>query len=177
MIASLALAFLVQAAAGAVLPATPVQTLLGQKLDVSRDLAPHLAVLVVGFTKASRDQTQEWSRRVEAEVGRIPAAQLYQVAVIADVPRLLRGMVIDRIRASIPKAMHSHFLLVLDRGDAWKDIASFRDKDSAYVVVLSRGSVAWRGQGPPTEVGLQALVRTLQSLAAGDAGSNVASGE
>ena len=147
-------------------PSTPVETLAGRKLDVSRDIAPGFAVLIVGFTKASRARTAEWSRRLEPELLGASGAQAYQVAVLADVPRLVRGMVIGKIRGSVPEAMYPRFLLALEDAAAWKREADFADEDDAYLLVVRHGEVRWRGKGRLTEAGYQKLAEAVRSSAA-----------
>jgi hypothetical protein len=146
-------------------PQAPVETLTGRKLELSRDIGPRLAVLIIGFTKASRGQASEWAQRLEPELAATPGAQLYEVGVIADVPRLLRGFVVGRIRANVPKKMHDHFLLVLEHPEVWKQLADLDDKDSAYVVLMNRGAVAWRGRGKLTEAGCRSLLQALRDSA------------
>lgn len=160
------LAFLVYASAdgGSAFPETPVETLSGKRLDVSRDIAPNLAVLTIGFTKASRAQTSEWSRRLELELARTSGAQFYQVAVLTDVPGLMRGWVIRQIRSSVPKAMHAQFLLVLEREDVWKRLTDFGDPDAAYLILVSHGELVWRSKGRLTETSYQSLVQALGTL-------------
>jgi hypothetical protein len=139
-----------------------VETLTGARLELSRDIAPHLAVLIIGFTKASRTQATEWSRRLESEISRIGAgAQVFQVAVLADVPWLIRGFVIRQIRASVPRAMHPRSLLALEDADAWKRLADFGDADAAYLVLVGHGELLWRSHGPLTEARYRGLTDAL----------------
>ena len=159
------MAFLVWAAVSAsAVPEAPVETLTGKRLELSRDVASGPAVLIIGFTKTSRAQTSEWSRRLQPEISKTSAVQVYEVAVIADVPRLMRGFVIGQIRGSVPKAIHSHFLLVKEQADVWRRLAGPGDEDAAYLVLLSRGEVVWRGTGKLTEVGYQSLIQALKAL-------------
>ncbi len=144
-------------------PRAPVETLTGARLELSRDIAPNLAVLIIGFTKASRTQATEWSRRLEPELPRISKAQVFQVAVLADVPWLLRGFVIRQIRASVPKAMHPRSLLALEDADAWKRLAAFGDADAAYLVLLGHGELLWRSHGPLTEERYRGLTEALDA--------------
>jgi hypothetical protein len=150
-------------------PRAPVETLSGARLELSRDIAPHLAVLIIGFTKASRTQATEWSRRLEPELPRISKAQVFQVAVLGDVPWFLRGFVIRQIRASVPKAMHPRSLLALEDADAWRRLAEFGDADAAYLVLLGHGELLWRSHGPLTEERYRGLTEAL------DAGSKTSS--
>lgn len=159
-------AFLVCAAvSGSAVPQAPVETLSGRSLELSRDVASSLAVLIIGFTRASRAQTSEWSRRLEPELPTAFAAQIYEVAVVADVPRLIRGFVIGQIRASVPKAIHPHFLLVLEHADVWRRLVGAADENAACLVLVSRGEVVWRGTGKLTEATHQSLIEALRALA------------
>jgi hypothetical protein len=146
---------------GESVPQAHVETLTGARLELSHDIAPHLAVLIIGFTKASRTQATEWSKRLESEVSRISEAQIFQVAVLADVPRLIRGFVIHQIRASVPKSMHPRSLLALDDAEAWKRLADFGEEDAAYLVVLGHGDLLWRSHGPLTEARYRSLTEAL----------------
>ncbi len=143
------------------IPRAPVETLTGARLELSRDIAPHLAVLIIGFTKASRTQATEWSRRLESELSTISEAQVFQVAVLADVPWIIRGFVIRQIRASVPKAMHPRSLLALEDADAWKRLAEFGDADAAYLVLLGHGELLWRSHWPLTEARYRGLTEAL----------------
>jgi hypothetical protein len=144
-------------------PRAPVETLSGARLELSRDIAPHLAVLIIGFTKASRTQATEWSRRLEPELPRISKAQVFQVAVLGDVPWFLRGFVIRQIRASVPKAMHPRSLMALEDADAWRRLAEFGDADAAYLVLLGHGELLWRSHGPLTEERYRGLTEALEA--------------
>lgn len=146
---------------GASVPRAHVETLTGARLELFHDIAPHLAVLIIGFTKASRTQATEWSRRLEPEVPRISEAQIFQVAVLADVPWLIRGFVIRQIRASVPKAMHPRSLLALDDAEAWKRLADFGEEDAAYLVLIGHGDLLWRSHGPLTEARYRSLTEAL----------------
>ena len=165
-------AFLVCAVvSGSSVPQAPVETLSGKRLELSRDVASGLAVLIIGFTKASRAQTSEWSRRLQPELSKTFSAQVYEVAVVADVPRLIRGLVIRQIRASVPRAIHPHFLLVLEHANVWRRLADAVDENAAYLVLVSHGEVVWRGAGRLTEVSYQSLIQALKALSQDSASS------
>ena len=55
------------------------------------------ALLIIGFTHGSRAQTKVWSVRVR---DRFPA---WSIAVVEDVPSLLRGMVTHSLISGTPK--------------------------------------------------------------------------
>ena len=150
--------------ASAPVPRCPVETLTGARLELSRDIAPHLAVIIIGFTKASRTQATEWSKRLESEVSGVSDTQVFQVAVLADVPWFLRGFVIRQIRASVPKSLHPRSLLALSDADAWKRLADFTEEDAAYVVLVGHGELLWRSHGPLTEERYRGLTEALEAI-------------
>jgi len=157
------------------LPRCPVETLTGTRLELSRDIAPHLAVLIIGFTKASREQATEWSKRLESEVSGVSDAQVFQVAVLADVPWLIRGFVIRQIRASVPKALYPRSLLALSDADAWKRLADFAEADAAYVVLVGHGELLWRSHGPLTLERYRGLTEALKAAPKAPAPSSAVS--
>jgi hypothetical protein len=137
------------------LPALPVETLAGESLVVPKDTGA--AVLVVGFTKASREQTKEWADRLD---NRLPT---YRVLVIENIPRFFRGMVVNEIRKGVPNAIQPRFLIVSDGEKTWKEIAGYRDADDAYILLVNaKGELVWRTAGAFTEAALQQLLRSAQ---------------
>src|SRR6476659_2620592 len=69
------------------LPPLEGETLSGRKVSLPAATGGRPALLIIGFSKASQSQTKAWSQRAN---GRLPC---WSVAVLEDVPRLLRGMV------------------------------------------------------------------------------------
>src|SRR5215475_2875347 len=82
------------------------ETLSGKKVSLPRDMGGKPALLIIGFTHGSQEQTKAWSIRVH---GRFPT---WSIAVLEDVPRLIRGMVSHSIKSSLPKEQYDRFLLV-----------------------------------------------------------------
>jgi hypothetical protein len=57
-----------------------------------------VAILVFGFSKASKGPTSEWAKKISAEYANQPSFALYQLPVLEGVPRFIRGTVISGIR-------------------------------------------------------------------------------
>ncbi len=131
----------------------PAKTLTGT--DVA--LLPHSfagAHLVVGFSRASNEQTRAWGERLEAS-GEAP---VYRVVVLAGAPGFVRRMVARGIRGSFPEAKHEFFYLVDEKADAWRELVGFDNEDAAYVLRLDGdGRVCARHQGEVTDAALAKL--------------------
>src|SRR5215813_15121454 len=69
-----------------------------------------VAVLVFGFTKASKVPTSAWAQKINAEFGTHNGCEWYELPVLEDVPRLTRGMVISSIKKGVPESRRSHFV-------------------------------------------------------------------
>lgn len=136
----------------------PTQTLTGQRIAVSTDLPARPSLLIVGFTRSSRTQTSAWSKRVSENPLLTETVATYQVAMLEDVPTLLRGFVTRSIRSDVPDSMEARFLIVTEQTEAWKKLMSYSVPDAAYLALLdSAHKVIWRGQGEITEGSFQAL--------------------
>ena len=88
----------------------------------------------------------------------------YQVAILDDVPRFLRGLVLRAIRNGVPERLHKRFLIVFENGDVWKRLARFLEPDDAYVLVIGAGGkLLWRIQGRLTEEHFRTLLQMVRT--------------
>lgn len=147
-----------------VIPMLPVESLSSKQLSLPADLPDVPCVLIVGFSKTSSGPTTDWSRRLQTALPSDSVA-IYSVSVIEDVPRFVRGLVVSSIRRSVPASLHDRFLLVKQSATAWKELASYSEPDTAYVLLTNTAhEVVWRAAGTPTEDKVAALVRQLSTL-------------
>jgi hypothetical protein len=151
--------------AGERLPQLPVETLAGASLVVPAAWPPQPVLLVVGFSRDSRDACRAWSERLRG-IGAVTGLTVYQVAVIDEVPGLLRGMVARGIRRGVPQAQHERFLLVTEQGQAWRRLAGYVQADAPYLLLFdARHALRWRASGDLDEAGYRALRTALAQLA------------
>jgi hypothetical protein len=122
------------------LPSTEGETLSGKSVTLAKDLSGKPAVVVIGFSKASSAGSAAWAKRLKGDPGLANMA-VYQVAVLEEVPRLVRGMVKSSIRGSVPAADQSTFVMLFHDETQWKQLAHYRNPDDAYVVVLDARGV------------------------------------
>ena len=131
-----------------VLPRLEARTLAGGSIVLPEDAHGSFALLVFGFTRGSREWTSAWGRRSVQDCKPVNHCQDYAIAVLEDVPRLLRSIVVSGIRAGIPAERQGYFLTLFHDSDAWKKFVGYREPDDAYLVLLDAdGNVRWRWHG------------------------------
>ena len=129
------------------------ETLAGKKVELPGAFGGQV-VVVMGFTHGSQAQTKVWGQRLRGQGA-------WSVAVLQDVPRLVRGMVVHGIKSGTPKEEYDRFLLVYSGEKELKDAAGVETPDDAYVMVVDgTGAIRWRFHGPATD----AAVREVQGV-------------
>src|SRR5689334_4598639 len=91
------------ASAFAQIPQMDVRTLSDKTVRLPDAARDHVAVFVIGFTRGSQSPAAAWGKRLAQELANCDCL-LYQAAVLQDVPRLFRGMVVSGIRRGVPPA-------------------------------------------------------------------------
>lgn len=168
-LAAITLCLLFAAAAPAVAqwqaPPLAARTLADREFALPADLPHGPTLLIIGFTEDSRSQTSAWTRALATDADLQAAVAVFQVAVIEDVPALMRRFVVGSIRRGVPKRLHDRFLLVTRGTKDWETLVSYSHPDAAYLVLLDRRRKAnWRGVGEPSALSLEALRSALSEL-------------
>ena len=164
-----ALAFLLAAALAvaqshSAMPPIEGQSLAGRKVVLPDAAAGNLAVLIFGFTRASKTPTSDWAKKLRADF-RQSALDVYQIPVLEDVPRLIRGMVISGIKKGVPENERHHFVVVVQSEAELKNFVGYKEPDDAYLVLLDRkGNVIEQLHGPPASDSYERLKQVLGSL-------------
>jgi hypothetical protein len=167
MIATLVFLAVSAAAAPAsrVLPLVTVQTLAGEQVVLPHDLGQP-AVFVVGFTKASRAETEPWAQRLRADARISTKAHVYEVSILDGVPGFLRGMILKQMRTGVAPPRQAQFLIVTDAVDLWKralDTAG-SDDHASLILVQPTGAVVWSAHGALAEPNYQDLLRAIGGI-------------
>ena len=140
-------------------PPLATRTLSDHEFMIPTDLPPGPAVLIVGFTQASRTQTSAWSRQLA------DLTPVFQVAILEDVPSLLRRFVIGGIKSDIPQTLRDRFLIVTQGTPAWKALCASPQEDEACILLLAGDRhIVWRGHGNATEQSIDALRGQIAGL-------------
>jgi len=147
------------------LPQTTAETLSGKQLVLPDAVHGKVTVLIVGFTRKSSTASRAWGERLAKDYGSDNRLATYQLAVLEDVPKFIRGFVAGGIRESVPKGMQDKFLLLYQQEKAWKAFVGFEGPDEAYLLLLdSSGNLAWRTHGVFSEIEYSALREHVDRL-------------
>ena len=94
-----------------------------------------------------------------------PRIVYYQVPVLSEVPSLIRGFVLQRMRHGMTTAEQAHFAPTFQDEAKWKEAVHFTAPDDAYILVLnSDGTIRWRTQGVLTASSSRALANAIGAL-------------
>ena len=92
----------------------PARTLDGTDVSVPGDLPP-AALLIVGFSRASNEQTEPWRQALDGlELDGLEKAAppTYSVLVLEGAPRWVRGFIVRAVRRAVPDEEHHSILVV-----------------------------------------------------------------
>jgi len=140
-------------------PRVEGENLLGQKMTLPDAAAGHAAVIVIGFTHASQNQTKAWTARLQHEL------PTYSIAVLEDAPRLVRGMAVHGMKGGVPEDQRDHFVVLYHNEKELKQAAGFDQPNDAYVLLLDKdGAIQWKFHGPITDATVEELKAKRESL-------------
>lgn len=147
------------------MPRIEGQTLAGRKLVLPDATAGHVAVLIFGFTRASKAPTSDWAKKLRADFRSQSALDVYQIPVLEDVPHLIRGVVISGIKKGVPEIQRDHFVIVVRSEAELKKFVGYKEPDDAYLVVLDqRGEVVKQLHGRPEADSYAGVKQSIESL-------------
>jgi hypothetical protein len=145
------------------LPITQAQSLSGHDVKLPAAIAGHPAVIVIGFTYGAQKAMERWDKEIGAQVTAKQGVSLYNIAVIQDAPRFVRGMIKGSMKALIPPAGQDRFLTVVQGQNELKKAVDFSAGDEAYVVVLdSAGQIVFCTHGDPSESAKKQVVDQIK---------------
>jgi len=134
------------------MPRIEGDNLAGHRVVLPQAAAGKVAVLIFGFTKASKVPTSAWADKLQPDFGTRAGFEAYQLPVLEDVPRLFRGMVISGIRKGIPENKRDHFVPILQGEAELKKLVGYKEPDDAYLVILDRaGNIVQQVHGSPND--------------------------
>jgi hypothetical protein len=134
-------------------PTLECETLTGRHLTMPAAAQGNPALFIVGFSKASSEQTGYWAKHIPKDL--VPT---YPIAVLEGVPRLVRGMTVHGIKTGVPKPNQDHFLVIYEKEKELKAAAEFQAPDDAYLILIAPdGSILWRFHGAFTHTILKDL--------------------
>ena len=147
------------------MPRIEGESFAGQKIVLPDASHGKVAVLVFGFTKASKAPTSAWGQKINTEFGAHNGFEIYELPVLEDVPRFIRGMVISGIKKGVPENRRTHFVPIVQNESELKRLVNYKEPDDAYLVTLDpSGKVAAQAHGPFSDAAYAQFRTDLQSL-------------
>lgn len=147
------------------MPQIEGESLAGQHVVLPDATRSKVAVLDFGFSRASKVPTSDWGKKLSAGFGGQPDFALYQLPVLEEVPRIIRGMVISGIRKGVPDNLRDHFVPIVTGEAAIKKLVMYKEPDDAYLVVLNRaGKIVWQQHGPLNDAAYARLRTQIEPL-------------
>ena len=145
------------------MPKTQAQSLSGHEMVLPAAIAGHPAVIVIGFSYGSQKAMEHWDKEIGAQVTAERGVPLYNIAVIQDAPKLIRGMITHSMKALVPAAGQDRFVTVVQGQEELKKAVSFSASDEAYVVVLdAAGNIVFYTHGEPSETAKKQVIDQLK---------------
>jgi len=136
--------------AGDRLPPLEGEFLTGRAATLPSMAAGRLAVVLMGFTYASRSPVEAWGAWCRTTFGTNPDITFFEVPVIGGMARMGRWFIDRGMRRGTPAELHEHVITVYSKAGDWKTrlgVTSANDRD-AFVVALDReGVVRWLYHG------------------------------
>ncbi len=88
---------------------------------------------------------------------------MYQLPVLEEVPRFIRGMVISGMKKGVRENVSDHFVPILQHESELKTFVSYQQKDDAYLVVLDpSGHVIDQMHGPFSDAAYSQIRSEIQ---------------
>ena len=132
---------------GARIPEVHATSFSNEAVNLPEGLKGKVGVLVLGFSKNSREADSAWGKRLAAA------------------PRMLRGMIVKSMKSSVPASEQARFVVILENEAAWKTVTHYGQPDDPYLLVVdSQGSVVWHTQGAATDAAYAALKQHVDAL-------------
>jgi hypothetical protein len=154
---------------GDTFPALRGEYLSGRDARLPEDAQGRVAVVLMGFTYASRTPVELWAERLKPLLREVEGATFYEVPVIGGMARMGKWFIDSGMRRGTPKALHENVITVWGGTKQWKArVGVTDDRDRlAYVTLIDRdGRIRWRFAGPFDEQAFGALALEIRSMTA-----------
>jgi hypothetical protein len=131
------------------IPNVDGKSLNGDLVRIPGDLHGSSAILIVGFTRKSGEQSQQWGMELSKTMcADGQPVQWYELPILSDVPWLVRPFVLRAMRSGLTPEIRSHFVPIYANAEAWKQSVQYSAPDDAYIAQINKsGQVEhlWHG--------------------------------
>jgi hypothetical protein len=152
---------------GTMIPQIKGATLEEQAIVLPDAVRGKVTLLVITFSKAAGELGRGWNDPFFKDYPQEDKVTSYAIAMLEDVPSLMRGMVRGGIKRGVPLSMRRRFLTVNQDENQWKQYVGLKnDKDPYLVLVDGNSQVQWIHHGafdPTVYGGLKVRIAELVS--------------
>jgi hypothetical protein len=130
------------------MPELKGETLSGADTVLPDAARGRVALVVLGFTRASQHSVEPWVKRFRKEFGGDSRFTFYEAPMIGGMGRLAKPFIQGGMRRGTPKADYEHVITVFSGVDPFKKLVDYREPDTAYLLLLDpAGRIQWMGSG------------------------------
>jgi len=153
-------------------PGTMVPQIKGTTLEDQAIILPDavrgkVTLLIITFSKAAGELGRAWSDPFFKDYPQDDKVTSYAIAMLEDVPSLMRGMVRGGIKRGVPLSMRRRFLTVNQDENQWKQYVGLKNDKYPYLILFDANSqVQWIHHGafdPTAYAGLKVRIAELVS--------------
>lgn len=136
---------------GDALPPIQGEYLTGRPATLPAACAGRTALLLLGFTYASRVPVEAWGEWFRKTIGIGPGVTLFEVPMLGGVARLGRWFIDSGMRKGTPAGLHENVITVYSGTGDWKKrlgVSSAHENDAFLIVIDEDGIVRRLHHGP-----------------------------
>jgi hypothetical protein len=154
-------------------PGSPLPQIKGTSLDDQEITLPDAAagkvtLLIITFSKAAGERARSWNDPFFKDYPQDDKVTSFAIAMLEDVPSLLRGMVRGGIKRGVPAPMRRRFLTVIKGEAEWRKHAGVQDDKDAFLLLLDgKGRMQWMHHGQFEQTVYDALKRRMTEILSG----------
>ena len=127
-----------------------------------------VSALILGFGRSSQDATTAWERPTRTQLARPGVIGFYDMAMLAEVPSVLRPLILRTIKHKVPEVLQPNFVPLTESEDRWKQAAAYNadQPEAAYLLVVDRGGeVRWSTHAAYSPAGFAELRQHAETVA------------
>jgi hypothetical protein len=129
------------------MPATPGETLSGQRIVLADAIRGHAAVLIFGFSRDASEGCTAWAKTLHVDPT-MAGTVIYESAMLESAPGFVRGMIKSSMRKGISQQDQDRFVVFTQNEKLWRSYFGVSNDKDPYVVFLdTSGKVLWQGHG------------------------------
>jgi hypothetical protein len=131
----------------AAMPGTEGETLSGKRVVLAQATAGHVSVVVMGFSREAGDPCTDWARAIRADPA-LKGVRVYESAMLAAAPALLRGMIKAGMRKGVSAGEQEDFVVIVKEEQLWRSYFGVENEKEPQVILLDGdGRIRWKGHG------------------------------